>query len=201
MSWRRTLAITRRLLSQFRHDHRTVALLLVAPIVLLGLFALLFRSDGQPPTIGVIESDSGPLGDAVVEQLRGSELVTLRGADEGSQDMEAALDEGEMAGYVVFPETFSQRAMSEGVIAPVLRLRGTDPAASGAVTRAIGTASLAALDDLLPPGSNVGPPRLELEPSFLFGGEELDTLDQLGGPFIGLVVFFLVYVVTSVSFL
>ena len=34
-----------------------------------------------------------------------------------------------------------------------------------------------------------------------YGGGELDALDLLGGPFIGMIVFFLVYVVTSVSFL
>jgi ABC-2 type transport system permease protein len=44
-------------------------------------------------------------------------------------------------------------------------------------------------------------PTLEPEVTPLFGDEDLDLLDLFGGPFIGLLVFFLVYVVTSVSFL
>ena len=34
-----------------------------------------------------------------------------------------------------------------------------------------------------------------------YGGPALDTLDYFGGAFVGLVVFFLVFVVTCVSFL
>ena len=37
--------------------------------------------------------------------------------------------------------------------------------------------------------------------TYRYGDGELDPLDLLGGPFIGLIVFFLVYIVTSVSFL
>jgi ABC-2 type transport system permease protein len=37
--------------------------------------------------------------------------------------------------------------------------------------------------------------------SYVYGGPSLDTLDYFGGAFVGLVVFFLVFVVTCVSFL
>ncbi|MBO9570532.1 MAG: ABC transporter permease, partial [Cellulomonas iranensis] len=42
MSAARTLATARRVLAQLRHDHRTVALVLVMPCVLLGLVAWMF---------------------------------------------------------------------------------------------------------------------------------------------------------------
>jgi ABC-2 type transport system permease protein len=51
-----------------------------------------------------------------------------------------------------------------------------------------------------PPGAGVVP-RIEPHVRALYGDDELDTLDLFGGPFIGLLIFFLVYVVTSVSFL
>jgi ABC-2 type transport system permease protein len=44
-------------------------------------------------------------------------------------------------------------------------------------------------------------PKVDVAVSSLYGNGDLGPLDLLGGPFIGLVVFFLVYVVTSVSFL
>jgi ABC-2 type transport system permease protein len=80
-------------------------------------------------------------------------------------------------------------------------VRGTAPAATGAMTRALTAASVAAIADLAPPGAGITPPEVDVQTTYLFGGEELDTLDLLGGPFIGLAVFFLVYVVTAVSFL
>ena len=46
MSVRRTLAVTRRVLAQLRHDHRTLALLLVVPLGLITLFRFVY--DGEP---------------------------------------------------------------------------------------------------------------------------------------------------------
>ena len=43
MSARRTLATARRVLTQLRHDHRTVALMLVVPCVLVGLLAWIYH--------------------------------------------------------------------------------------------------------------------------------------------------------------
>src|SRR6202040_2437648 len=37
--------------------------------------------------------------------------------------------------------------------------------------------------------------------TFLYGGPNFDTLDYFGAAFIGLVVFFLVFVITAVAFL
>ncbi|HSL64012.1 MAG TPA: ABC transporter permease [Gaiellaceae bacterium] len=48
MSPRITLATTERVLRQLRHDHRTVALVLLVPTLLLTLFRYVF--DGQPET-------------------------------------------------------------------------------------------------------------------------------------------------------
>src|SRR5207237_1000623 len=46
-----------------------------------------------------------------------------------------------------------------------------------------------------------GAPRLTPQVSYLYGGPGLDSLDYLGAALIGLVVFFLVFVITSVAFL
>lgn len=59
MSTRTTLATTRRLLAQLRHDPRTVALLMVVPLVLLLLLKLLLQNDEAtfqrvgPPLLGI----------------------------------------------------------------------------------------------------------------------------------------------------
>lgn len=56
MSPNRTLATTARVLKQLSHDPRSIVLLLVAPSLLVGLFAWLF--DTQP---GVFDRYGGPL--------------------------------------------------------------------------------------------------------------------------------------------
>jgi ABC-2 type transport system permease protein len=52
MSARRTLATARRVLTQLRHDPRTIALMLVVPCVLVGLLAWLYEGTGTFDAIG-----------------------------------------------------------------------------------------------------------------------------------------------------
>lgn len=197
MSLRRTAAITLRLLQQFRHDHRTLALLFVAPLVILGIFALLFTDGSEPARLGIGNRDPGAVGAALVERLGTSDLVdTSAGSDD---ELASALESGDLDAYLLLPADLSS-GLSSGRLTLDLHLRGTDPAASAMAQRAIAQAVPGAIAALLPAGGPA-PPTVDLRTSYLFGGPELDTLDLLGGPFIGLVVFFLVYVVTSVSFL
>jgi ABC-2 type transport system permease protein len=197
MSLRRTLAITRRLLSGFRHDHRTLALLLVTPLIILGLFYLLFSEERQPAELGVVDRDAGPLGAAIIADLDVSDLVALVTMTEVEADQ--ALEDDAIDGFLALPEDLTQQALGGGLLRPELTLRGTDPGAAAAIGQAISRAIPGAIAGLAPRAFT--PPTLELQTDYRYGGDQLDTLDLLGGPFIGLVVFFLVYVVTSISFL
>src|SRR4029077_4390870 len=59
MSARRVGATTRRLLEQFRRDRRTLALLFIAPIVILGLLGYLIRGSQSVPAVGIANEDPG----------------------------------------------------------------------------------------------------------------------------------------------
>ncbi|MGH2427673.1 MAG: ABC transporter permease [Candidatus Limnocylindria bacterium] len=185
---KRTLAITARLLAQFRHDRRTLAVLFVAPLVILGLFAILFQTDAAVPRVGVQADDSAiaPLVVEALEEADTVEAITLDAADDG----DALLRDGELDAYLVLPDAPD----SEGVLRPEIVVEGTDPQVGRIVPAALQQAVLA--------GAPSGTPAFEPEIRSLFGGDsDLDTLDLLGGPFIGLLVFLLVYLVTSVAFL
>ncbi|MGH2358772.1 MAG: ABC transporter permease [Candidatus Limnocylindria bacterium] len=198
----RTLAITTRLLAQFRHDHRTLGILFVTPLIVLGLFAALLRADAPAPRLGVVNADAGPVGALVVEQLADSDAIESveLSVDEGR----AQLEDGELSAYLELPSHFSA-SLTAGAPTSTLTLEGTDQQASARVMQAVQAGVLAGIGDYAPTVPSGVPvpsiPRLQLETTYLHGGGELDALDLLGGPFIGMIVFFLVYVVTSVSFL
>ena len=61
VSLRRTLAISRRIAEQFRRDERTLALLFVAPIVILALLGWVIRDQAPPPGRVAIVNQAGPL--------------------------------------------------------------------------------------------------------------------------------------------
>lgn len=162
MSPRRTLAVARRLLEQFRRDRRTLVLLFVVPLVILSLLGYLLRGSATPPKVGVVGGCSVPVRSTSVT------LVFL-----SRSAAEAQLKGGQLAAYVLCGPP------------PEIHLEGSQPNVNSTVLQAL------------------APPRAEQPMSivYLHGGSDFDTLDYFGAGFVGLVVFFLVFVVTSVAFL
>jgi ABC-2 type transport system permease protein len=191
MSPHRVRAITRRLLQGFRRDRRTLALLFVAPIVILGLLGYLMRGSAQP-TVGIANEDQGPLGAVVAQALKGSSHVSATTIS--ASDGDAKLKDGSLVAYIVLPTDFSQRAQA-GVIAPQVHVEGTTPSAVQPV--------LQALQQALVSAASGAPGAVRFEPMvvYMYGGAGLDTLDYFGAAAIGLILFFLVFVITTVSFL
>ena len=193
MSAHRIRAITRRLLQGFRRDRRTLALLFVAPVVILGLLGYLMRGSTSAPAVGIANEDSGPLGAVVADGLHSSSKI--HAIDISGADGDAKLKDGTLVAYILLPADFSQQAQS-GNVAPEVHLEGSQPGEDTPVLQAlqqtvISLASRAAQ-------SNVG---FQPKVIYLYGGKDYDTLDYFGAAFVGLIVFFLVFVITIVSFL
>jgi ABC-2 type transport system permease protein len=191
MNPERVRAVTRRILTQFRRDRRTLALLFVVPLVILGLLGYLLRGGAGHTAMGVVNLDQGPLGGRIADSLVASTHVKASRLDADTARQELA--NGQIAGYVLLPSDLSARAVSGGALSPEIHLEGTQPGPSGDVIQALNQALISAL-------AGAGP-KLSPKISYLHGGSGLDTLDYFGPAFIGLIVFFLVFVVTSVSFL
>jgi ABC-2 type transport system permease protein len=193
MSRHRITAISLRLLLQFRRDRRTLALLFIAPIVILGLLGYLIRGSASSPAVGIANEDQGPLGAVVATALTHSSQIAASSI--AATDGNAKLKDGSLVAYIVFPADFSQRAR-QGTIAPEIHLEGSQPGTASPVLQAIQDAmsSLASQS----PTTAV---RFQAGITYLYAGPGFDTLDYFGAGFIGLVVFFLVFVITIVSFL
>ena len=193
MSAHRIRAITRRLLQGFRRDRRTLALLFVAPIVILGLLGYLMRGSSSSPAVGIANEDSGPLGAIVADSLKSSSHITA--TDINASDGDAKLKDGTLVAYIVLPADFSQQAQN-GNISPEVHLEGSQPGQDSPVLQAL-------QQSLITLASRAAGRNVNFQPNvkYLYGGANYDTLDYFGAAFIGLVVFFLVFVITIVSFL
>jgi ABC-2 type transport system permease protein len=190
MSGHRVAAITRRLLQQFRRDRRTLALLFVAPLVILGLLGYMIRGSSSSPAVGIANEDQGQLGAMFASALERSSLITATTIQ--ASDGDAKLRDGSLVAYIVLPADFSSRAQA-GTIAPDLHLEGSQPGTSAPV--------LQALQQALTSVAASGPIHFQPQVHYLYGGPGFDTLDYFGAAFIGLIVFFLVFVITIVAFL
>ena len=193
MSGHRVGAITRRLLQGFRRDRRTLALLFVAPIVILGLLGYLMRGSSSVPEVGIANQDAGPAGALVGAELKQSTHIKATSIDASQGD--ARLKDGSLVAYIVFPPDFSQKAAA-GTVSPELHLEGSQPGEDAPVIQALQQAMTLLTAQVA--GRNFSfQPRV----IYLYGGSNYDTLDYFGAAFVGLVVFFLVFVITIVSFL
>lgn len=193
MSGHRISAITRRLLQGFRRDRRTLALLFVAPIVILGLLGYLMRGSSSAPSVGIANEDSGPLGAIVADGLRSSSHIKT--TDISASDGDAKLKDGTFVAYIVLPQDFSQQAQS-GNVSPEVHLEGSQPGEDTPVVQALQLAMISLSSRVAGRDVNFQPKTV-----YLYGGKDYDTLDYFGAAFIGLIVFFLVFVITIVSFL
>jgi ABC-2 type transport system permease protein len=193
VSGRRVRAITRRLLEGFRRDRRTVALLFVAPIVILALLGYLIRGSSSVPAVGIANEDSGPLGASVAQSLRHSDRVSTLEIDASTGD--ARLRDGSLEAYIVLPRDFSTQA-TQGTVAPEVHLEGSQPGQDAPVLQALQQALITLGAQVAGRGVNFAP-----KVDYLYGGSDFDTLDYFGAAFVGLIVFFLVFVITIVSFL
>ena len=193
MSGHRIAAITKRLLQGFRRDRRTLALLFVAPIVILGLLGYLMRGSSSSSAVGIANEDAGPLGAMVADALHHSSHITS--SDISAGDGDAKLKDGSLVAYIVLPSNFTQQAQA-GTVAPEVHLEGSQPGQAAPVMQALQQALTSVASQLT--GRN-----LSFSPhvTYLYGGPDFDTLDYFGAAFIGLAVFFLVFVITIVSFL
>ena len=192
MSTSRVQAITRRILQQFRRDHRTLALMFGAPLVILALLGYLLRGGGDVPKMGVVNLDSGPLGTLVASTLEHSSTVSATGMSQANA--EARLRSGDIAGYVLLPSDFTAQVQQRRIVAPEVHLEGSQPGLSQTIVASVNQSFVALAGEA---GGVQFAPRF----TYLYGGKAFDTLDYFGAAFIGLVVFFLVFVITAVAFL
>lgn len=217
MNVRRVLVLARRVMRQVLRDRRTVGLLLFAPMLVLTLGAILFRAEPALIPLGVVDEDRGMttlagkviLGQGIVEELEASgafDLVTL-----APTEVEDRLRDGSVQAVLVFPEDFSAGFQVNRQAVLDLRLEGSNPSRSMAITARVTEAAMKSLAGLLasglgmpgaaqPGGGETSLP-VTVKASYLFAGEEFDTMDFVAPVYIGFLALFFVFLLTCVSFL
>jgi ABC-2 type transport system permease protein len=193
------------LISQIRRDHRSVGLIVVVPMVVMGLLGYILRLENAPLAIGIVVEDLGillPTGarisaaDRLIELLGEQERLTVQAAT--AEEAEGLVREGALDAVVVLSEGFTQALAQGGEPRVELVLEGSNPSQRQAVTFAL-TAALAQGLPAGPPGS--ARPNVEFETRYIYGGEEYDFLDSFAPVYIAFFAFFFVFMLTGVSFL
>ncbi len=202
MNARRTAALIRRIVAQFRRDERTLALLFVVPIAVTALLGWVLRGQQSPPTRLIFVNLDGPAGGVAAGALgraasAGGLEIVLEGSDEGSARAALANKSADLA-VVIPPGTVAAIQAGER---PLLRVitPGLNPSLDGAHLADLQRTLVDAVGAIGPPGAVVRLPRLEHET--VFGSPTADALDTLAPVFIGYFGYFFVFILTGISFL
>ncbi|HEU4920788.1 MAG TPA: ABC transporter permease [Candidatus Limnocylindrales bacterium] len=195
MNLRRTVAISRRIASGFRRDHRTLALMFVAPVVILGLLGWVIRDQTPAPTRLSIVNEADSVGERIADALAN-----------------AAADAGLEGGPDLGDEAAARAALADGAVDLVLILPASLPDDFGAGRPTLRVLSpglnptddasrLAALQQVVAAAASgqVALPTIEREQ--IFGSADGDFLDAFAPALVGFFAFFLVFILTGISFL
>jgi ABC-2 type transport system permease protein len=191
----RVAAIAGRILRQFRHDPRTLGLIVVVPLVVMALIGYLMGDSGKERLpVGVVQSGGGvllgfgggsPDAAALLARQPGIRVVRMGSAAAA----EAAVRDGEVAGAVVLkPPTTSSGLTVEVMVS------GTDPGVQGPVVGAVASVvrSIASANGETGVGISVRP---------LAGSASLSTIDAYAPVLEVVFAFFFTFLLTSVAFL
>lgn len=169
----RIRALAGRILNQLRHDKRTLAMMLIAPLLVLTLVYFILEGSDTRLNIGVINAP----GD-YIESLKEQDVNVIRCAEANARE---AIETGSIEASV---------DIQSGKL--YIELDGSNSTKAKAVLAAIQTAN-----------SKVNSARPDLIPEiyYVYGYEDLSTFDNFGSVLIGFIIFFFVFLIAGISFL
>ncbi|UOQ84513.1 ABC transporter permease [Gracilibacillus salinarum] len=167
------IAIAKRIFQQFIRDKRSLALLLLAPILVLTLIWLVLDSEDYQPSI--VTQELPEQMEEALDEAFDKEIDHLT-----KEETEEAFKDGEYDAFV---------SMEDGQLA--ILLEGSDPTANSTTLKTLQDA-LQSLD----PDNN-----RQMSVDYFYGSDELNLFDQVGSVLIGFFIFFFVFIIGGISFL
>ncbi len=167
-------AMALRILRQFIHDKRTLALMFVAPLIVLSLMSLVFNGKEYHPNIGIV-SHTSSLSTAM--ETLGAKIFIYNSEELAKQ----ALDNRDIDALITLKQAI-----------PQVLMEGSDPSINKSVQL------------LLEKSMNqISTAQLQVNPeiSFRHGSLDMAVIDRFGPIMIGVFVFFFVFLIAGVSFL
>ena len=172
----RIRALVKRIVLQLVRDKRTLALLFMAPLLILTLMHFLFTSSGDSSKVGI-----EGLSNEMVEQLENLEIDVI--SFEEKMNIKDTIVENELDGYLV---------LKDGTLN--LTVENTDPSRSKLLQTkiqqafAMGSGKSELMKD-------------ELKMNYMYGSEDTTFFDVLSPILVGFFVFFFVFLISGIGLL
>lgn len=170
----RVQALVIRVLRQFFRDKRTMALMIVAPILILTMLDLVFNGPDYVPKVGLVD-----IPEQIQEQLilDDAKITNYDSSKQATEDLQSKT----LDGYILF---------ENGI--PSVSLEGSDPAVNRSVLMWVQEAVKPLLKEQAPKSLDI---------NYLHGSQDMGQFDYFGPVLLGYFAFFFVFLIAGVSFL
>lgn len=182
----RITALVRRIFQQMLRDKRTLALLFIAPLLILTLMYLVFNGENLDPTLGV-ENASDPL----IEQFEEANILVEE--FEKTSNIEEVIAEQDLDGYLKVEDDEWK-----------LTLLNSDPNLAQGLQMKLKQITNKQLLSQLMMKSNLKlemPLEDPLEIEYVYGDSDTEFFDVLSPILIGFFVFFFVFLISGIGLL
>ncbi len=169
----RIRALASRIIRQFLRDKRSLAMMFVAPILILTLMWLVFNGDAYKPEVALVNSTEA------VKSILIQHGATVH--DYSQLTAEAALEDGDIDAII---------SLANG--APLIKLEGSDPA----INRAVIMLLQQIVQEMNPAEGST-----KLNISYLYGSADMTSFDNFGPVLVGFFAFFFVFILSGVALL
>ncbi len=212
MSLSRISALALRIVRQFLRDPRTLALVFLAPILVMTLLNFVLNNQSPAATLAVVLPSGNDQATAqfnlMMKQALELQQDTLTIKYINAADAESVLNNGDADGVLLFPPDFATQ-LQQGNSATMqirLQLDGSNPSAAKALNNVVSTLLVRLSQPGVPgspiPGGPASSPKLRVQSEYIpASSKDYTQTDALAPLFIGLFAFFFIFLLTSVSFL
>jgi ABC-2 type transport system permease protein len=197
----RTLAFIKRISQQMFRDKRTLALMMVAPLIIMTLMNFLFTSDTANPKLGITGSDH-----ALVKELKNKDINVKEYSN--VDKIKKTINADKLDGFLtVSGENYkltlknSDPAAAKGLQMKIQQVL----AAEAAQKQKAGLATfMQALQTKLQGGpqlklKTISTPKIST--TYLYGSKDTSFFDLLGPILVGFFVFFFVFLISGIALL
>ncbi len=176
----KSLIVAGRLIRQINGDKRTLAIMIVAPVLIMTLMYFLLASGISTVNIDIVGTD-----DAGADAISDYAAVTLV---ESEDDAAGRMISGQSDGYINGDEYVAE---------------GSDPAIASLVKRAFSVYAMQKNLASLPPQAKgmVGEFEESPEVTLYYGSDDFDQFDYLAPSMMGFIIFFLIFLLAGIAFL
>src|SRR6266581_3435416 len=213
MNVARIVALASRIIRQVLRDRRTLALIFIAPLLVMTLLYLVLTNTSSVHTLALVRpggQGSDRINTLIDNLLPGKDK--LKTINIRADQVDATLRNGDADAAVIFPADFARHVFTGQNPMVQIVLEGSDPTVASAMrdlaegfTHQLGIAlsSLKAQQSLQgTPKNPVGNmPFTVNDPRYLYGGPQYTFNDSIAPVFIGIFSFFFVFLLTSIAFL